>query len=89
MDIRRFPTHNQLTAAFIGNSLFVAMGINGTLLTSLDGLTWTTSDSHTSQPLNGSAFGAGTLVVVGGATTDIFVSVSNVVLSSPQKKATP
>jgi hypothetical protein len=43
----------------------VAVGWNGAILTSPDGVTWTQRDSGTSNNLSGVAYGNGTFVAVG------------------------
>jgi hypothetical protein len=50
-----------------GNGLFVAVGEDGTILTSPDGVTWTQRTSGTSNWLNGVAYGNGLFVAVGWA----------------------
>jgi hypothetical protein len=51
------------------NGDFIAVGAQGTLLTSHDGVTWTSRASHTSQDLYQVAYGVGTYVAVGYAGT--------------------
>lgn len=48
-----------------GNGTFVAVGDNGTILTSVEGITWTTRTSDTANHLYGVAYGNGTFVAVG------------------------
>ncbi len=49
-----------------GNGYFIAVGINGTLLTSYDGVTWSTNFTNISQTLYGAAYGNSIYVAVGG-----------------------
>lgn len=49
------------------NGQFIAVGAQGTLLTSPDGITWTAQVSNSSNSLRGVAYGAGTYVAVGDA----------------------
>ncbi|MGC8967977.1 MAG: hypothetical protein ACP5JV_06590 [Thermus sp.] len=48
-----------------GNGTFVAVGWDGTILTSPDGVNWTARTSGTSNNLNAVTYGNGTFVVVG------------------------
>jgi hypothetical protein len=52
-----------------GNELFVAVGKDGTILTSPDGVNWTVQTSPTSNTLYGVTYGDGLFVAVGGITT--------------------
>ncbi len=56
---------NTLQSVAYGNSTYAAVGANGTIITSPDGLTWTRVGSGTSGPLTGVAFGPGRFVAVG------------------------
>ncbi len=58
-------TTNRLHSVSYGNGLFVACGDSGTLLRSLDGLTWAPATAGTTNSLFGIAFGAGRFVAVG------------------------
>ena len=53
------------TTTNTSNPLFVAVGDNGTIITSSDGTTWTSRTSGTTEKLRGGAYGKSTLVVVG------------------------
>jgi len=53
------------TTTTTSSPLFVAVGDNGTILTSSDGTTWTSRTSGTTEYLRGGAYGNSTLVVVG------------------------
>jgi hypothetical protein len=69
------------------NGLFVAVGANGTLLTSSDGIAWTAQTSNTNNSLRSVAYGiptggVGTYVAVGDAGT--IVSSSDAVNWTPQ-----
>ncbi len=52
-----------------GGGQFVAVGDEGTILTSIDGHAWTPQKSGTAKTLNNVAFGAGTFVAVGAEGT--------------------
>ncbi len=57
---------NLLGVSYV-NGQFIAVGAQGTLLTSPDGITWTAQASNTLNNLRGVAYGAGTYVAVGDA----------------------
>lgn len=61
-------TQNLNGVSFL-HGVFVAVGAQGTLLTSPDGVTWTARASHTGQNLWHAAFGAATYVAVGESGT--------------------
>jgi len=48
---------------------FVAVGNSGTLLTSSDGITWTSRTSGTTKSLNGITYANNTFITVGGSGT--------------------
>ena len=48
---------------------YVAVGAGGTILTSSDGISWTSRTSGTSQPLTGISYGGSTFVAVGASGT--------------------
>ena len=52
-----------------GNSLFVAVGDGGVILTSPDGVNWTARVSGTYNSLFGVTYGNGTFVAVGDGGT--------------------
>lgn len=54
-----------LNGVAYGNGTFVAVGEDGTILTSRDGRNWTRQTSGTSKDLDGVAYGNGTFVAVG------------------------
>src|SRR5262245_31447007 len=54
-----------LSRSAYGNGQFVAVGSYGTIMTSIDGLSWGVRQSGTSKHLNGIAFGNGQFVAVG------------------------
>jgi hypothetical protein len=60
---------NPLGGVAYGNGLFVAVGWNGAILTSPDGVTWTQRTSGTGNGLNGVAYGNGRFVAVGRGGT--------------------
>lgn len=54
-----------LLAVAYGNGVFVAVGNNGAIMTSSDGITWTSQNAGTTDYLSGVAYGNGTFVVIG------------------------
>jgi hypothetical protein len=62
---RTSGTTNWLYGVTYGNGLFVAVGDDGAILTSPDGVTWTRRTSSTINPLYGATYGNGTFVAVG------------------------
>jgi hypothetical protein len=64
--INSVPTVNNLSSVTYGNGQFVAVGDNGTILTSPDGVTWTSRGSGTSSNLNSVTYGNRQYVAVGG-----------------------
>jgi len=72
------PTIKNLRGITFGNSLFLAVGENGTILYSSDGNNWTPSSSGTTNTLHAAAWGGGQFVVAGYntliATTDPGIS---------------
>jgi hypothetical protein len=60
---------NPLYAVTYGNGLFVAVGRDGAILTSPDGVNWTARTSGTSNWLEGVAYGNGLFVAVGQGGT--------------------
>ncbi|MBF0537715.1 MAG: hypothetical protein HQL03_05615 [Nitrospirae bacterium] len=63
------PTGNNLLSVSYGNNTFVAVGANGTILTSPGGVAWTTRTSGTSYDLAGVIYGRNTFVAVGYSGT--------------------
>ena len=59
------PQGNNLWGVTYGNSIFVAVGDGGTILTSTDGVNWTIRTSGTIYWLDGVTCGNNTFVVVG------------------------
>lgn len=59
------PQVNTLNSVIYGNSLFVAVGNNGMILTSPDGTTWTIKNSGTTYLLSSVTYGNGQFVAVG------------------------
>ena len=62
----------QMNRVASGNNTFVAVGNNGTILSSSDGLTWTDQafwETGTIEDLNGVIYGEGSFVVVGNHGT--------------------
>ncbi len=62
---RASGTSNDLNGVTYGNGLLVAVGKDGIILTSPDGVTWTRRASPTSNPLYDVAYGNGLFVAVG------------------------
>ncbi len=60
-----------LNAITYGNGLFVAVGDNGTILTSTDGIIWAAGNSGTRVSLRGITYGNGTFIAVGSPGTII------------------
>ena len=68
-NLRTSNTTSQLRACTFGNNMFICVGLNGTIITSPDGVTpWTVRRSGT-ENLGGVAYGNGTFVVVGYGPT--------------------
>src|SRR5882762_3296114 len=61
--------NNDLFGVAFGKGTFVAVGTNGLILTSANGLDWTPRSSGTTNDLNGVAFGNGSFVAVGNVGT--------------------
>lgn len=59
------PTPNSLSAAASGSGITVAVGQNGTIVASTDGVNWSLETSGTTRNLRGVAFGGGRFVAVG------------------------
>lgn len=68
----RFPTPNDsnLNDIQYGNGVFVAVGDNGSILTSPSGGDWMAVKSGVSDSLNGITFANGNFIVVGGSSGD-------------------
>ena len=58
-----------LSATTFGGGLWLAVGSNGVVLTSPDGVNWTSQTSGTTQGLRGAAYGSARFVVVGSSGT--------------------
>ena len=58
------PTGNQLNGVCFGNTLFVACGEVGTVLTSLDATNWALMPSGTTDNLTAASFGSGLFICV-------------------------
>src|ERR1043165_9289752 len=59
------PTGNNLSAVSYGNGRFVAVGWNGTILMSVDGIDWVQQPSGIQDSLTGIVYGNGKFVAVG------------------------
>ena len=68
-DKEESTTDTTTTTTTTSNPLFIAVGDNGTIITSSDGTTWTARTSGTTEYLRGGAYGNSTLVVVGASGT--------------------
>ena len=66
---RTSGTSSELKGVAYGNSLFVAVGDDGTILTSPDGVSWNQQTSGTSNNHNRVAYGNGLFVAVGKSGT--------------------
>jgi len=62
-------TTNDLYAVYNNGAGFIAIGANGTLLTSGNGITWAVGNSGTTNTLYGITYGNGRFVAVGAAGT--------------------
>ncbi|MBD2756292.1 T9SS type A sorting domain-containing protein [Spirosoma validum] len=62
-------TTQTLSDVVYDNGLWVAVGANGTIVTSPDGVTWTPRTSNTIQSLSAAGFGAGQWIAVGANRT--------------------
>jgi hypothetical protein len=62
----------QYNAVTYGASIYVAVGTNGNILISSDGINWSNTKSGTTNNLLGVAYGAGKFVAVGGNGTIIY-----------------
>src|SRR5208337_1515835 len=60
------PQGNPLNGVTHGNGTFIALGDAGTILASIDGISWTSSTSGTTNNLTGVAYGNGIFIAVGG-----------------------
>lgn len=65
----RHPKLPCLSAITYGNGTYVAVGSNGAIMTSRDGINWTRQYSGTNEHLFGVAYGNGVFVVTGNAVT--------------------
>jgi photosystem II stability/assembly factor-like uncharacterized protein len=63
--IRNTPIRENLSAVIFGNGLFVAVGDNGTIITSPDGVSWTERSSGVNNNLQGLTYGNGLFIAVG------------------------
>ena len=74
-------TQNLYGVSFV-NGVFIAVGAQGALLTSTDGVAWTARSSNTTEDLWQVAFGANTYIVTGNAGT--ILSSSDSAVWTPQ-----
>src|ERR1051325_7524982 len=85
---RPSPTTNALWGSTYGNGLFVVVGINGTIVTSPDGASWTARNSGVTNDLFDIAFANGLFVAVGGTdetTTNTIILISSNAMSWTQR----
>ncbi len=73
-------TTNDLYNVAFPKDAFIAMGANGTLLTSSDAVTWTVQSSNTSMALRGATYGTGP--AAGAAAQYVVVGDSGTILTS-------
>jgi hypothetical protein len=79
------PTGNSLRGVAYGAGTLVAVGSQGTVVSSPDGMQWTQSISGVTTPLTGVAYGNGLFVAVGGFDTSS--ESTNTVLTSTNGSA--
>lgn len=72
-------TGEDLNGVSFVNGQFIAVGANGTLLTSTDGVTWTAQASNTNNSLRSVAYG----IPIGGVGTYVAVGDAGTIVSSP------
>lgn len=77
------PGGYTLNAVAYGNGMFVAVGSQGTILSSPEGTNWTARSSGTLHNLKGITFGNGMFVAVGGTWDSFGVPRGSVILTSP------
>ncbi len=77
-----WPQGHDLYAAAAGNGVTVAVGRNGTVITSTDGVEWRTSHTGTGYRLSDVVWGNGLFVVVGGESGEEFSPGLGVILTS-------
>ena len=65
---------SQYNAMVVGNGTYVAVGNNGSIVYSTDGIVWNNTNSGTKNSLFGVTYGQGTFVAVGGNGTIIYSS---------------
>lgn len=68
-NFRNSGTTSDLLGVAYGNATFVAIGTAGTIITSPDGITWTSRTSGTTNTLYGISFGDGVFVTAGAGGT--------------------
>ncbi|QIP13057.1 T9SS type A sorting domain-containing protein [Spirosoma aureum] len=81
------PNSGGLFALVYAAGKFVAVGAQGRVLTSPDGLSWTPQVSGTGKSLNDIAYGAGQFIAVGDNGT--LITSADAVTWSPQVSGTP
>jgi len=76
----KYPTESTLRDVLYANGMFVAVGDNGTIKTSVDGFVWTTRTTNTTNDLNGVTFNSSeNMFVVVGDNNNILTSTDGVV----------
>lgn len=83
------PTNNSLSGICYGNQIFVAVGANGTIVTSPDGKTWTSQNSGTNSPLDAVCNNNGNFVAVGAGGAIIQAMVSGQSTQPPASNPIP
>ena len=73
----RYPITDTLRDVLWNNSQFMAVGDNGRIITSPDGITWTERTSGTVEHLNGLNYVSGTIWIVVGDNNTILKSIDN------------
>jgi hypothetical protein len=88
-----FSSPVNLSGLYYVHDRFIGVGLNGTLITSPDGIAWSSITTPSAQSLRGAAYGNNTFVIVGfkgevvtsqddGATWDVQTSVTTEDLNS-------
>ena len=78
-----YPTTDTLLDIAYGNGVFIAVGDNGTIRTSSNGISWTTRTSGTTENLNGVSYKeSGEFIVVGDNNTILLTDDSGLTWTS-------
>ena len=85
--VNPLPQGNSLLSVAYGNGIFVAAGTSGTILTSVDGISWTSRELlPTIPPFSSLTFGNGVFV---GVAEGIFTTPDGVVWTPRDSKSSP